>query len=234
MRTWTPDEDARLRQDWGKVAPRDIGRAIDRSEKAVKHRASDLGIKAAGHMKAKVFLDRKRRSWTAEEDRLLRTLWGEVSLKTIARRLGRSCDGISWRSRVLGLHAPSQGRVSTHSLHLQGYAWDRLQYAINALGLVLEPIPEQIKRHRGVKPRRYMTDEQAQQVIEFLRGVPDALRLLKSGEPEYPCEVWGVNGRPIACLDHGGTDVPHKGNGLCKRCHGKNWKREKEKRRKAA
>ncbi len=174
---------------------------------------------------------RRAEKWTKSQDSLLRIKWGAVSLETIAENLDRSETSVAARAYHLGLRRPSQGRVSITDFRAMGYAYDRVKNAIAILGIKVEPTPRCSARSRRTRAQRRLTDEQAEQVLAFLRTVPDALPLRKTGIV-YPASEWGVGGRPPACVTHGGTDIEHQANGQCVRCYKTAWARKK--REKAA
>lgn len=64
-----------------------------------------------------------KRRWTKEEEYYLQDKWGEVSIKGIAKTLGRSETGIIVRARKLGLgpHLQADHRVSLNQLILAIY-----------------------------------------------------------------------------------------------------------------
>lgn len=231
---WTPEEDAALTELWGKRRIGDIVIEMGRPAQSVSTRARFLGLRApkgSTSRQGKRFKDRHNTKWTPEEDKLLRTLWGEVSLRTISKRLGRTQNAVQERAFNLKLGAPSQGRIALDKFRAMGYPADRVRNAITILGIVLEPTPCSSPRKAGVRPQRRLTDEQAQMVIDFLGSIPDAVPLGRNG-PIYPASEWGVSGRPAVCSNHGGADVPHGADGLCRRCYSTAWARKK--REKAA
>jgi hypothetical protein len=46
---------------------------------------------------------RPRPRWTAADDEIMRSTYGQHTAATLAARLGRSVDGVRWRARTLGL-----------------------------------------------------------------------------------------------------------------------------------
>jgi hypothetical protein len=53
---------------------------------------------------------RRRPRWSAADDEIMRTTYGQHTAATLAARLGRSVDGVRWRARTLGL---ATGHYST-------------------------------------------------------------------------------------------------------------------------
>lgn len=54
-------------------------------------------------MRQLVEAKKKKKAWSAEDERQLKDMWGQVSIPTIAKRLGRSQNSVVVRSQRLGL-----------------------------------------------------------------------------------------------------------------------------------
>ncbi|MFD1961612.1 hypothetical protein ACFSHP_25840 [Novosphingobium panipatense] len=89
---WTPEEEARLRADYGKVPTRQIAEALGRGVRAVLYHANHMGL-VHGFMRA----------FSADEDRAIRNAWAYgVSMVDVAQALGRD-------PAVIGKHAARLG-----------------------------------------------------------------------------------------------------------------------------
>jgi len=89
---WTPEDDEKLRRlHVERRTPSQIARALKRTKKDIVHRARSTG------------LYRDQSGWTAEEDHLLRKLYGTVPYREIAGRLGRSVTAVTAHAGYLGI-----------------------------------------------------------------------------------------------------------------------------------
>jgi hypothetical protein len=88
--SWSPEEDALIRERYVSDGAKSVAGAINREPKAVWDRARRLGVKSCRH-------------WTEAEDCTLRLNWGEKSIKEIALQLGRSIYGVYDRAYDLDL-----------------------------------------------------------------------------------------------------------------------------------
>lgn len=89
-RPWTSQELDALRSRYLTVAADTLSAELRRSRSAIFHKATRLGLV-------------KNRRWTAADDNALRYLWGELPLRQIADKLGRSPLTIYWRAQKIGL-----------------------------------------------------------------------------------------------------------------------------------
>jgi hypothetical protein len=87
--------------------------------------------------------------WIPQEDRLLRTLYpAGVSIRTIARQVGRSEDAVSERRRTLGLAARARSRPWTadEDAFVRGAA--AIDLPATAIATRLQRSPEDVRRRR--------------------------------------------------------------------------------------
>lgn len=226
---WTHEKDDALRAAWGKEKPANIGKRLGTTEKGARGRAAVLGLKMPGgstkatKRKAEIRIKRK---WTHEENKILIAAWGELSMKAIMRRLGRTQGGIRSQATRLKLPPVSQGMVSIRQLRTMGYDRGRVVSVMRSLGIEPNPKPSATKRKPNTRPQLWLTDEQANAVLERLRELPDGMRIGRDGALIHPKGTWGVNGKPPACLVHGGSDIEHEAGGVCSRCYQARWQRE--------
>jgi hypothetical protein len=88
-RAWTAEEEARLREGYGKVAPAQLERELDRKWPAIRQRAAHLGIKH-GWMRA----------FEPDEDRAIAIAWREgISIVDLSLALGRDPSVIGRRCK---------------------------------------------------------------------------------------------------------------------------------------
>lgn len=137
--TWTPQEEAVLRQSYGRVHARTIGKRLGRSPSAVMKRAARIGLQS-------------RRRWSAEDDQQLSALWGEQSLGWIARVMKRTTMTVYWRARKLGLKrgCPRGLEYVSAAAARTGYDPKSLKAILKAQGVRLMPAfarPTKAKRH---------------------------------------------------------------------------------------
>jgi len=97
---WTPELRAELQAAYRGLRKRELSAALSKLERktgwprhAMKSEAIRMGIITGDH----------RRAWTAEETEYLAERLGVVSLKQIARRLGRSHGSVESRAEKMGL-----------------------------------------------------------------------------------------------------------------------------------
>ncbi len=89
---WTPEEDALLRQLYGKVPVPQVVRLLGRSRNSIAGRAGALSLRC-----------RKSPEWTDAETDFLRRNHGRLTERQIARILGRTYTAVRIRSKKLAL-----------------------------------------------------------------------------------------------------------------------------------
>lgn len=137
--TWTPKEEAVLRENYGRVHAKTIGKQLGRSTSAVMHRASRIGLQS-------------RRRWSSDDDQELAALWGEMALGSIAKSLRRTVATVYWRARKLNLkHGCPRGlEYLSGAATRTGYDPKTLRVILKAQGVRLLPAfarPTKAKRH---------------------------------------------------------------------------------------
>lgn len=90
-RAWTKRDDVIVRARYLLDGPSEIAKRLDRSWFSIAYRARKLGIAI------------RRRRWTTEERAFLRQLWGTHTLRSLAKKMGRTVDGIYEQGRFMGL-----------------------------------------------------------------------------------------------------------------------------------
>jgi hypothetical protein len=186
----------------------------------------------------------RRRSWSEEDDHRLEVLWGGEQLEVIAERLARTVDAVRVRAGQLKLGSPRRGTTTIRTLCREsGYSPSRVAFAVKALGLKQQAPLRTVAEKPGQRHRSCLTEEQAEQVLEFLRGKPDGQRLYavpgvstrNSRGLRSAHGVWGVATKPKACVgseDRPCEDAtrPHYAKGQCRVC----WERQRRADRRVA
>lgn len=96
QRTWTPEEEARLREVYSEKANRELAPIFGRTAKALSSRAKILRLKKAvghgGHF-----------TWTTAMEQAIRDLYPETLTRTLAAQLGVSVVAAHQRAQKLGV-----------------------------------------------------------------------------------------------------------------------------------
>lgn len=103
---WSQREDGILRQLYGSEPVAKIACTLDRSEVAVRKRASHLQLKSSDRRRIE-----PRKTWTDAEERILIEEFCDTSTRALAKKLNRSETAIINRARILGLknrYAPNE------------------------------------------------------------------------------------------------------------------------------
>lgn len=101
--TWTPERDEfALRLYRSGVTTTEIGKQIDKSQKAVSRRLLRLGVT----------MERKD-SWTADQVTILRQHWGDLSASKIGKLIGKSKSAVLGKTNRLGLSGEPTTRKAT-------------------------------------------------------------------------------------------------------------------------
>ncbi|HEX4334750.1 MAG TPA: hypothetical protein VH062_02485 [Polyangiaceae bacterium] len=130
-RPWSPEEDAALRDSYGKGGVKLALSELGRSRSSVLHRAKHLGVQ-------------RRRRWTPEEDTELRMLWGEISVTALAKRLNRTPITTYYRAHEIGLQRGAPAGM------------EYIRQAADRTGFVTRQLLRILAAAR-VKPRRTMS-----------------------------------------------------------------------------
>jgi hypothetical protein len=112
---WTPDEEARLRELYGKVKPAALGALFGRSKGAVFSRAWALGLDA-GYW----------RPYSAEERRAFELAWANgISVSQLAMALGRKAPAVYRQCDRFGISFadPARPAASSRGRHVKRRAW---------------------------------------------------------------------------------------------------------------
>jgi transposase-like protein len=144
--TWTPSEEAVLRESYGRIHAKTIGKKLGRSVGAVMHRAGRTGLKS-------------RRRWSAEDDQQLRAEWGECSLGQIAKKMSRTPATIYWRAKEIELElgCPRGLEYLTTAAERTGYDTAPLRRILKAHGVRLLPA---FSRPTGARRHYHVVDPQ--------------------------------------------------------------------------
>src|SRR6185295_8403843 len=120
---------------------------------------------------------RHGRLWTAEELKILELGWGEFTVETLARRLGRRPQGVTTKAFRMSLGGATErsGLLSVYRIMQRtGYSQSRIRIAAAKLGLDPRGRPSP----RGGRTSVLGYDEdQIVQIESFLASVPDGQRI---------------------------------------------------------
>jgi hypothetical protein len=143
-RLWTTEDLERVRELYPVHGVAETAKALGRTRRAVFRRASLLGLQ-------------RRPFWTPSEDRRLALLWDtDLSLRQIARELGRLETATYLRAEKLGLPSVPEGcEYLTAAVDRVGYSstW-QLRSVLAWAGVRVYPV--RAPRARGVKARQYV------------------------------------------------------------------------------
>lgn len=159
---------------------------------------------------------RALKRWTLDEERTLRSRWGEVSLNIIARELGRSPDAIRARAEALDLGPPTRGMSLRYFAKWSGFSETKILNAAAAAGIRIPYAKAgRLRRRKGThyRPQRSTRYDIGPELGEEL-----LTELLKPGFVDRS-RAWGEGGRAAACRDCGTTSRPHKAHDRCRRCY---------------
>lgn len=102
-RPWTKDDETELRRLFPTMTNAELTKALNRTLESIMVRSRSLGLYRRPPS--------PRKPWTREEERLLIRLWKKYPRHEIARRLGRTPDGVGMRAKMLG--CPDQRQAAT-------------------------------------------------------------------------------------------------------------------------
>ena len=196
---WTKDEEARLRELWGTTRDSEVAAVIGKTTKAVRDKATALGLREEKGKRASCRNGSVTYPWTREEDLVLIKNVGHLNIFELMDNLPRrSRVAIERRCYQLGF-SPSQGTYSRLQIEQEtGYDWRQIRRAKEALG-------QSWKRY-GL--RKYMiTFDQVQEIIKYL-GTEKRKWSLQYGIDA--CRRCGQSGDS--------ERRRHSGDGLCKAC----------------
>lgn len=197
---WTDEQVDILRSMWGEVRDSVIAQKIGRSVSSVRFKAGDLGLRDEKGRRTGSRPGRAVRPWTHEEDLILKSNVGYLSIFELMEKLpGRNRFAIERRCYELGF-SPTQGTYTRLQVERDtGYDWRQIKRARDATG-------QKWKRYGD---RKYMiTEDQRDEIIEYLKNEKRRWSL-----------HYGLDGC-VRCGSNGeGGSERHSGDGLCKRCY---------------
>lgn len=101
QREWTEQDDSFLKDNFRTLSLETIALRLNRSHVAVEHRLFKLQKKVDGYKKT--FDQHFIKTWSAEDDAILRTNWGILPPNKIAQKLTKVTKSIKLRAARLGL-----------------------------------------------------------------------------------------------------------------------------------
>lgn len=103
-RSWTAEENAYLRANYGRLSRAEIARRLGRKEQVVARQELVLGLRQK---------QPARRMWSVAELEYLQQHYGKVPVAEIAAHLGRAQAGVALKASQLGLTRPYAAREKT-------------------------------------------------------------------------------------------------------------------------
>lgn len=175
--------------------------------------------------------------WSATDDDMLSTVWGEKTPGAIAKEFGRTLCSVVKRAYKLGLGPAHAHTKNVHQLVREtGYARSRIINAAKRLDIKLHRA-KRVSDHKPRMGKHYedpsrffrllVTPNQEKRILEFLARLPDAESLWSNKTRITRVDAWGTGRKPKSCKRCKKTDKPHKARGYCIRCY--NSKRMKKK-----
>ncbi len=154
--------------------------------------------------------------WKRKENKYLVQWWGVISLKKLAKDLGRTEIAVYRRGIDLGLGAPSRGLMSMDRfVNETGYARSRIMNAAARLGMKIRRRKKTSPlAGRGIHRAFVISDTQQAKLLKYLASVPDGERVMRSCKGE-----WGTGKKPKKCVQCHSNKRPHVGRGLCASCY---------------
>ena len=123
-RHWTADEDALLRELYVvRGGARRLADQLQRSLHSVHRRARRLNVKRYTH-------------WSSADVAKLKQLWGDHSVETVARMMGRSPEAVYWRAQKHGLTlgCPQGYEYLSHAAKRAGFPVGTLRRILRLTG----------------------------------------------------------------------------------------------------
>lgn len=161
-----------------------------------------------------------REPWSDEEIATLRFWWGELSPQQIANKLQRKVVAVELKARGLGLGSPNQDSFTVRGISKEtGYSEFRIRSAAKHLGIkIARAFPNAGRgkaRYNYKWKRTRLSAEDREDILNFLAKHPDGQNIKKTPDPT----IWGVAGRPPACLRCNSTERAHYSQGHCRPCY---------------
>jgi len=159
----------------------------------------------------------KRRLWTNEEISKLIFYWGNRPKEWISKEINRTIKACEKRMLMAtGSRSIKRGKWTQRSFAEEtGFTYSQIKWAVEELRLQVKQPPNKNRTKEAKKARPWdnrawlIDEEQYDKIIEWL------------------CRYrWMKNNKFPGCRDCGTKDIPHKGKGLCRKCHGKHRARK--------
>lgn len=106
-------------------------------------------------------MKRAMKTWTGEEDRLVRLMWGEDTLRVIGQTIGRSAKAVALRAYKLGLPSRPEGYESLQrAAERSGYSAGALVKLLDGAGVKqAPPLSRGLAGRRGSSHRHYRVED---------------------------------------------------------------------------
>jgi hypothetical protein len=176
--------------------------------------------------------------WTEQEDQLLRSRWGEWTVRKLGKALGRTERSVGQRAKRLKLGPASKvgGRMSLREFEqFSGFSRTKIRSAAKKLGISLKraKTSDGWHVHKGQAnklPTAYsrtmaLTVSQQNRLLAYMLEHQDKIISSVRISPHQ----W--EGRtPAQCSSCNTTERPYKARGMCDRCYDRNITRERRAR----
>ena len=94
LKHWTEEDDNYIKNNYGHISLTEMSNTLNCTIETLKKRAGALGLEVT---------TKEKRRWTKEEEELLREYSKKYVIKTIAKKLNRSCIAVDHKAQKLGI-----------------------------------------------------------------------------------------------------------------------------------
>lgn len=139
--------------------------------------------------------------WTKNDDRNLRELWGERTLRGISARLGRTTQAVFHRAQKIGLSlgCPDGAEYLTHSAERTGYSVETLRMILDRSGVAIRRTMSRPLGRRVGRPCHFVDPFEVDEAVEaWLKTEPLASAARRRGldDSTLARRLRGVEGVP--------------------------------------
>jgi len=188
-RPWAPTEDAVIAAHYKKRGGAAHVQAVlrDRTTSAIRQRAAKLGIEI-------------RHTWTTRDDDTLRDLWGEKTVRGIAKLIGVSPMAAFWRAMRIGLPAgcPKGCETMKAAARRVGYDQKALRRILEQSKVAIRPTMSCPKGYKR-RPHHFVDRSEVDEAVAaWVKAEPihTAARRLGTDGRTLARRLEGVDGLP--------------------------------------
>jgi hypothetical protein len=159
-----------------------------------------------------------REPWSDEDVELLTVLWGVKGSDRIAEDLNRTQVAVEEKASNLGLPPKNEGYFTVHAMSEEtGYTEYRIRSAAKFLQIKISKAFNSGLANSTFARHSRISIIQKEQILAFLAKYPDGKHIPR--KERFPTELWGVNGRPNACVRCQSHTRPHYSKHFCRPCY---------------